>query len=100
MQHPLVGISRRELLSGAGKAAAGLAIVSAGGLGIVSDAEAKRQKYPWPYKKLDPKPSAKIAGGFLLAPQHVTFAFHGRPVAAIRGGDWIAIPRRRMERTW
>jgi hypothetical protein len=48
-------ISRRQLLSGAGKAAAGLAVMSAGGL-VVSGAEASKagSQYPWPYKKLDP----------------------------------------------
>jgi hypothetical protein len=61
MQNEFHGISRRDLLSGAGKAAAGLAIVSVGGLAISSNAEADKQEYPWPYKKLDPKASAEIA---------------------------------------
>jgi hypothetical protein len=50
-------LSRRELLTGAGKVAAGIAVASAGGLSIVSGAEAMKHqhaKYPWPYKKLDP----------------------------------------------
>ncbi len=45
-------VSRRGLLIGAGKVAAGAAIVTAGGLSLISDAEAKKAKY-WPYKKLD-----------------------------------------------
>jgi hypothetical protein len=55
-------LSRRQLLSGAGKVAAGLAVVSAGGLGIVSGADAaKGAAYPWPYKKLDPKHVGHLA---------------------------------------
>lgn len=61
MRNELFGISRRDLLSGAGKAAAGLALVSAGGFAISSNAMADRQAYPWPYEKLDPKASAEIS---------------------------------------
>jgi hypothetical protein len=53
-------LSRRELLGGVGKVAAGITVASAGGLVIASDAEAKRQKYPWPYKKLDLKHVAHL----------------------------------------
>ncbi len=58
-------ISRRQLITGAGKVAAGLAVASAAGLGIVSGAEAmkghKHAGYPWPYKKLDPDKVAAVA---------------------------------------
>ncbi len=53
-------ISRRGLLVGAGKVAAGAAIVTAG-MGLVSTAEASKAKFPWPYKKLDIDKVAKIA---------------------------------------
>jgi hypothetical protein len=58
-----VEISRRDVLTGAGKLAAGAALVSAGGLTVFSNAEAVKsgKKYPWPYKKLDPKRAADIA---------------------------------------
>lgn len=55
------GVSRRELLAGAGKLAVGVGIVSAGGLSIVSGAAAKEAGYPWPYKKLDPAQVADLA---------------------------------------
>jgi len=55
------GVSRRELLAGAGKLAAGIGIISAGGLSVVSGAEAKGAEYPWPYKKLDPAHVANLA---------------------------------------
>lgn len=54
-------VSRRELLAGAGKLAAGIGIVSAGGLAVVSGVEAKEAPYPWPYKKLDPGHVADLA---------------------------------------
>ncbi|MBI4823510.1 MAG: C-GCAxxG-C-C family protein [Nitrospirae bacterium] len=54
-------LSRRELLKGAGKLAIGTAIVSAGGLTLISKAEAKETPLPWPYKKLDPEEVGKIA---------------------------------------
>ncbi len=54
-------ISRRQLLSGAGKAAAGLAIASAGALSLASGANAKGATYPFGYKKLDPKKVAALA---------------------------------------
>jgi len=51
--------SRRDLLLGAGKIAAGTAIVTAGGLGIATKTFAKNQKYT--YKKLDPKEVGQLA---------------------------------------
>ncbi len=54
-------ISRRQLLSGAGKIAAGLAVTSAGALSLGCSAEAKAATYPFGYKKLDPKKAADIA---------------------------------------
>lgn len=54
-------VSRRGLLIGAGKVAAGAAIITAGGLTLVSETEARETKYPWPYKKLDPEKVARIA---------------------------------------
>jgi hypothetical protein len=48
-------LSRRQLLAGAGKAALGLTIVSAGAMSLTSGANAAAcDEYPWPYKKLDP----------------------------------------------
>ena len=62
-------LSRRCLLTGAGKlaiGAAGIAALAAGGLGVVSEAEAKAKAadmktWPWPYKKLDPTETAELA---------------------------------------
>lgn len=58
-------LSRRGLLVSTGKlavGAAGIAAVSAGGLNLLSRAEAKEKaKYPWGYKKLDPAEVGKIA---------------------------------------
>ena len=56
-------LTRRSLLSGAGKIAvvgAGIAAVS-GGLSLFSRAEAKGTPLPWPYEKLDPDEVAEIA---------------------------------------
>mgnify|MGYP001573069802 CR=1 FL=1 len=59
-------LTRRSLLSGAGKIAvvgAGIAAVS-GGLNLFSKAEAKggsTEKWPWPYEKLDPEKTAELA---------------------------------------
>lgn len=54
-------LSRRDLLIGAGKLAAGVTVLSASGL-IVSEADArKKPKYPWAYKKLNPDKVAEIA---------------------------------------
>lgn len=60
-------LTRRNLLLGAGKAAAGaatLTILSSAGMGRLSTAEAKEgptEKWPWPYVKLDPDKTAEIA---------------------------------------
>jgi hypothetical protein len=54
-------ISRRQLLSGAGKAAAGLAVLSAGGIGIVRDANAYGYKSTYKYAKLDPDEVGRMA---------------------------------------
>lgn len=60
-------LSRRDILLGAGKfavGAAGITVVSSGGLNLLSNAEAKgepKYPWPWPYKKLDPAKVAKIA---------------------------------------
>lgn len=56
--------SRRSLLLGAGKlavGAAGIAVVSAGGLNLISKADAKETPMPWPYKKLNPEEVAEKA---------------------------------------
>jgi hypothetical protein len=56
------GLSRRELVAGAGILAIGAAVSKLGGL--VSKAEAKSKtsgKWPWPYKKLDPAKTAELA---------------------------------------
>jgi hypothetical protein len=57
-------LSRRGLLAGAGKiaaGAAGIAIVSPGGINLSSKAYAKQAKFPWGYKKIDPARAGKIA---------------------------------------
>ncbi|MCL5422784.1 MAG: hypothetical protein M1461_10005, partial [Nitrospirae bacterium] len=57
-------LSRRELILGAGKlavGAAGIAVVSAGGLNLISKAGAKETPMPWPYKKLNPEEVAEKA---------------------------------------
>lgn len=58
-------LSRRDLIINAGKlavGAVGIAAVSAGGLDLLSKAEAKgAAKYPWGYKKVDPDKAAQIA---------------------------------------
>ncbi len=60
-------LSRRGILMGAGKlaaGAAGIAVVSAGGMGLFTKAEAARKKaseLPWPYKKLSQKDIKKVA---------------------------------------
>lgn len=53
-------LSRRQLLSGAGKMAVGAVVVTAGGLSLLPGAKASAQ-YPWPYKKVDPQKAADIA---------------------------------------
>ncbi len=56
------GLTRRDLILSAGKVVAGAAIITAGGLTLVSDAESsKGGKRPWPYTKLDPDEVAKWA---------------------------------------
>ncbi len=60
-------LSRRGLLVGAGKlavGAAGIAVVSSGGLTLLSKAEAAKKnasELPWPYKKLNSKEIKKVA---------------------------------------
>ena len=54
-------ISRKELLSGAGKAVVGAAVVSIAGLGIGGCQKKSVAKYPWPYVKLDPQQSGDLA---------------------------------------
>lgn len=53
-------ISRRQVLLGAGKAAVGAAVMTAGGFSLLGKARASAS-YPWPYKKIDPKEAADIA---------------------------------------
>jgi hypothetical protein len=53
-------LSRRELMLGTGKVAAGAAIATVGGLGLISGAQAKAA-YPWPYKKINPQKAGEIA---------------------------------------
>ncbi len=60
-------LSRRDLVVGAGKlaaGAAGLAAITSGGLKLMASAEAKTsptESWPWPYVKLDPAKTAEIA---------------------------------------
>jgi hypothetical protein len=58
---PYDGLSRREVLKGAGTFAAGAAFAAAGGAALTGMAEAKGMGYPWPYKKIDPEKAAQIA---------------------------------------
>jgi len=54
-------ISRRKMLIGTGALAAGVAMSQVGG--FIKNAEAtggKTEKWPWPYKKLDPAKTAEI----------------------------------------
>jgi len=56
-------LSRRGLLKGAA-GVAGIAALTAGGLGLFSTADAKEvdaKKWPWPYVKLDPTETAELA---------------------------------------
>jgi hypothetical protein len=57
------GITRRQLLGGAGKLAAGAAIVSVGGGLLAPGAQAKKgsDELPWPYRKIDPAHAADVA---------------------------------------
>lgn len=69
------GFSRRDFIFGAGKVAAGTAILTAGGLSLASatkstqlsseskkiSSESKKTTWPWPYKELNPDEVAKIA---------------------------------------
>jgi hypothetical protein len=55
------GLSRRQLIIGAGKVAAGAAVLTVGGLAVPGAEAKKKAKFPWPYKKMDPEKAAKIA---------------------------------------
>ncbi|MCB2180897.1 MAG: C-GCAxxG-C-C family protein [Desulfobulbaceae bacterium] len=57
-----VDVSRRNLITGTGKAVVGAAIISAGG-GLISKADATvtPEQTPWGYTKLDPKKTADLA---------------------------------------
>ena len=55
-----IEITRRRLLAGAGKLAAGAALATAGGFSLASRASAK-STYPWPHKTIDPQEAANIA---------------------------------------
>ena len=57
-------LSRRGLLAGAGKiaaGAAGMAIASSGATGMLSEVHAGKTKFPWGYKKIDPARAGHIA---------------------------------------
>jgi len=55
-------LSRRDALIGAGKLAAGAAIVTAGVHGLITPASAsKPAAFPWGYKKIDPQLAGNIA---------------------------------------
>jgi hypothetical protein len=55
-------MSRREALTGACKVAAGAAVLSLGGSGLVATAAAKKSAaFPWGYKKIDPQVAGEIA---------------------------------------
>jgi hypothetical protein len=55
-----IELTRRKLLAGAGKIAAGAALATAGGFSLASMASAK-STYPWPYKKINPQKAGEIA---------------------------------------
>ena len=64
-------VSRRGLLTGAGKIAAGMVAASAGGVNLISEAGAtqgkpgaleRTGKFPWGYKKIDPARAGDRAG--------------------------------------
>jgi len=54
-------ISRRDVLIGAGKVAAGAAIVSVGAAGLIRPAGVKAAQFPWGYTKLDIQQVGDIA---------------------------------------
>ena len=55
-------LSRRDAIIGAGKLAAGAAIVTAGVNGLITPASAsKPAAFPWGYKKIDPQLAGNIA---------------------------------------
>jgi hypothetical protein len=53
-------LSRRNFIGGSGKIVAGAAVLAAGGLGVLSGAQAKTA-FPWPYKKVNPQKAGEIA---------------------------------------
>ncbi len=55
-----IELTRRKLLAGAGKLAAGAALATAGGFSLASMASAK-STYPWPHKKIDVQEAGNIA---------------------------------------
>lgn len=54
-------VSRREVLVGVGKVAAGAAIISVGASGLVMPERIKAAQFPWGYKKLDLQEVGDIA---------------------------------------
>ncbi|HEX8947887.1 MAG TPA: C-GCAxxG-C-C family (seleno)protein [Dissulfurispiraceae bacterium] len=57
-------LSRRSLISGAGKLAVGAigaAAFTAGGMNVLRAETKDPRKLPWPYEKIDPQEAAKIA---------------------------------------
>lgn len=54
-------ISRREALVGAGKIAAGAAVISLGATKFIGLREARAATFPWGYKKIDPQEAGRIA---------------------------------------
>ena len=61
MSEKKLNLSRRDALIGAGKVAAGAAIVSLGASRLITTAEAKTASFPWGYKKLDLQEVGEIA---------------------------------------
>ncbi|PIP71026.1 MAG: hypothetical protein COW90_02160 [Nitrospirae bacterium CG22_combo_CG10-13_8_21_14_all_44_11] len=94
-------LTRRSLLSGAGKIAvvgAGIAAVS-GGLSLFSKAEAakKASELPWPYKKLTEADMKKVGNiAHTNWPKHFcTYATLSGLVTVLRekvGGPWLSFP--------
>ena len=54
-------VSRRDVLIGAGKVAAGAAIVSVGASGLVTPGKTNAAQFPWGYTKLDVQEVGDIA---------------------------------------
>jgi hypothetical protein len=87
-------ISRRCLISGAGKMAAGLAVVSAGGLGMARSAEAYGYKSGYTYRKLDIDQVGRLAYEDYFKRWCASTVVAGLvlPLKKKAGGNWAQFP--------